>query len=119
VIEGHCHCGNIKLEIPELTESGTSCNCSICSRYGSVWGYFTEAEVKVTAVEPGIHPYSHGDKQLVFNSCEVCGCTTHYTMVEAGPQTRLAVNYRMFGEDVLKKLKIRIFDGAATWKYLD
>lgn len=47
MIRGHCHCGNISLEIPRLTTTATECNCSICRRYGALWGYFTQPEVKV------------------------------------------------------------------------
>lgn len=119
MIQGQCHCGNITLEIPELTETGTSCNCSICSRYGSIWGYFEPGEVKVAVGSAGMLAYSHGDKQLEFNSCKQCGCQTHYSTTEACPHPRVAVNYRMFGIDAMDQLTVRLFDGADTWKFLE
>lgn len=102
MIQGQCHCGNIELLIPTLTDTGTSCNCSICSRYASVWGYFTEYEVKVKIGKYGISSYCYGDKMINFNHCTYCGCITHYTSTNPGPSTRLAVNYRMFSSEVFE-----------------
>ena len=119
MIQGQCHCGNVTIVIPELTETGTSCNCSICSRYGSIWGYFTEKEVKVSVGEHAICSYSHGEKTINFIHCSRCGCVTHYTSSKSAPDARLAVNYRMFGPSVLQRINVRFFDGADTWKYLD
>ncbi|MGY0216182.1 GFA family protein [Endozoicomonadaceae bacterium StTr2] len=117
--KGQCHCGNIQLKIPHLTETGTSCTCSICSRYGSIWGFFTDSEVDVTIGEQGMSSYCHGDKMIEFNRCNQCGCMTHYTSTAPGPDSRVAVNYRMFPARVLKQIRIRLFDGADTWQYLD
>ena len=120
MINGSCHCGNVTLSIPALTETGTSCNCSICLRYGAIWGYFTEAEVNVIVGVKGISSYCHGDKMINFNRCNECGCMTHYTSAEQpGLNARLAVNYRMFGNDAVKKLTVRYFDGADTWKFIE
>ncbi|TCS39761.1 GFA family protein [Reinekea marinisedimentorum] len=118
-MKGQCHCGNVKLEIPEVTETGTSCNCSVCSRYGAIWGYFTKADVTLTIGDGGLSSYCYGDKSISFNFCKVCGGLTHYSSTTHGAGERLAVNYRMFGPDVLEQIRIRHFDGAATWKYLD
>lgn len=119
MLEGNCHCGNVQLTIPELTETGTSCTCSICARYAAVWGYFTESEVQVAVGDKGISSYSHGEKSINFNRCNLCGCVTHYTSTKPGPDSRLAVNYRMFPRSVLEKITLRVFDGADTWVYLD
>ncbi len=65
MIKSQCHCGNIKLQLPQLTENATSCNCSICARYGAIWGYFTRTDVKVTVGESGFSACSHGDKNEI------------------------------------------------------
>ncbi len=119
MIQGKCHCGNVKLSIHKLTDTGTSCNCSICSRYASIWGYFTEAEVNVSIGKYGITTYCYGDKMINFNHCTFCGCITHYTSINSGQEERLAVNYRMFSSEVLDQIKVRFFDGADTWKYIE
>lgn len=119
MLEGKCHCGNITLIIPSLTTNATSCNCSICSRYAAIWGYFKEADVTVTIGANGMDSYAHGDKMINFNHCGKCGCITHYTSTAPSSSTRLAVNYRMFDTNVLKQLTVKHFDGANSWVYLD
>ena len=119
MINGQCHCGNVKISVPYLTKTGTTCTCSICSRYASVWGYFTKSEVTVSIGEYGVKKYSHGDKLINFIHCKKCGCITHYASTKPGPKERLAVNYRMFEKTVLDKVIIKVFDGADTWQYLE
>ncbi|MDB4511974.1 hypothetical protein N9060_00785 [Arenicella sp.] len=118
-IEGKCHCENVRISIPQLTNFATRCTCGICSRYACVWGYFTESEVGVSIGQLGVEEYCYGDKQINFIRCKNCGCVTHYTSTKSGPEQRLAVNYLMFERTVLDKLVIRVFDGADTWQYLD
>ncbi|WP_435448295.1 GFA family protein [Vibrio navarrensis] len=119
MITGRCHCGNVELSIPELTEAATSCNCSICSRYGAIWGYFTESDVEVKVGQAGLSSYCYGDKFINFNRCNECGCITHYTSTKPSPGSRLAVNYRMFPPSQASQVKVRLFDGADTWQFLD
>ncbi len=117
-LKGQCHCGNVTLTIPYLTETGTECNCSICSRYAAVWGYFTEQEVEITVGPHGISNYCWGDKEITFHHCKICGCITHYSS-NTPDSDRVAVNYRMFNPSILQQLHIRLFDGADTWKVIE
>lgn len=119
MIKGQCQCGNIQLEIPRLTETATSCSCSTCHKYGVLWGYFTESDVKVSVGADGMDVYCHGDRLINFNRCRNCGCVTHYTSTTPSADSRLAVNYRMFPLKVLPELRIRHFDGAVSFRYTD
>jgi len=119
MVQGECHCGNIQLKIPKLSDTGTSCTCSICSKYAAIWGYFKESEIAISVGNGGLSTYCHGDKLLSFNRCKVCGCVTHFTSTPRNTDSRFAVNYRLFPASTLKKIKVRLFDGADTWKYID
>ncbi len=119
MITGQCHCSNIQLSIPAPTDTGTRCTCSLCSRYGAIWGYFCESEVVVAVGPSGLSTYCQGDRLINFNRCNRCGCVTHYTAIEPTPDSRLAVNYRMFPASVTAKIRVRTFDGADSWRYLD
>lgn len=63
--------------------------------------------------------YSWGDKSLEFYFCHKCGCLTHYESIEKQDDSRIAVNARMISPMDVAKLKLRTFDGADTWKYLE
>jgi hypothetical protein len=44
---------------------------------------------------------------------------TRYESVEKLEDSRIAVNARMMSPDDIAGMRIRTFDGADTWKYLD
>ncbi len=117
-LKGQCHCGNVKLTIPYITETATECNCSICSRYAAIWGYFTQSQVSVSVREKNTDSYCWGDKDILFSRCPICGCITHYSSSDHSGSQRLAVNYRMFDKAILNTLEIKQFDGADTWAFI-
>ena len=110
-----CHCGAVRIEIPRRPRSVTNCNCSICRRYGTLWAYYPAAEV---AVSGRTAAYAWGDKALRFVRCAACGCITHWEAVAPGPRSRVGVNARNFEPQTLGAVRIRLLDGADTWKYV-
>ena|SRR6185437_1264402 len=120
MIRSSCHCAAVRLEIEgELPPTLTSCNCSICRRYGSLWAYYHPSVVKVIAEPGATHSYSWGDKRLAFVRCATCGCMTHWQSLDPKRQDRMGVNANMFEDVDLGSIRIRHLDGADTWKYLD
>ena len=114
-----CHCGNIRITLPELPLTVTSCNCSVCRRYGALWAYFTREQVRLEAARQTLAAYRWGHRTIDFWHCTNCGCLTHYTTRQDGPESRFAVNARMLPLAVMESLTVRRFDGADTWRYLD
>jgi hypothetical protein len=114
-----CHCGAVRIEIPRRPRRLTNCNCSICRRYGTLWAYFRAGDVRIGG-EPGTtHSYSWGRQNLRFVRCSRCGCVTHWEHVRPTPKSYAGVNARNFDPAALGPVRIRLLDGAATWKYLD
>lgn len=112
-----CHCGAVRVELPRTPRSLTSCNCSICRRYGALWAYFKPSSIRVVAAKGATSSYSWGRKNIRFVHCKTCGCVTHY---ERNRSTRaIGVNARNVDPAALASARVRRLDGAATWKYLD
>ena len=44
MLEGSCHCGNVRWSFDGTPESATACNCTVCRRYGVLWAYDYEDE---------------------------------------------------------------------------
>ena len=63
-------------------------------------------------------PYVWGDRMLAFHRCKTCGVTTHWQSLD-GAQDRMAINARLMDGLDWPKMRVRQFDGADTWKYLD
>ncbi|MEQ1756556.1 MAG: GFA family protein [Micropepsaceae bacterium] len=119
MIEGSCHCGAIRFVFLQTPEWLTRCNCSQCRRSAALWAHSTRENIKLTyAPDDAIH-YVWGDKSLATVSCKRCGCTTHWENLDPSPTARMAVNTNMADPIVIKGLRIRLFDGADTWKFLN
>lgn len=119
MIEGSCHCGNVKFAITENPKWLTSCNCSICRRIAALWAHLESRNVTVTAPDDAPSAYVQGDKTLAIHTCKKCGCTTHWTSLTPGESERMAVNFRMCSVDDIAKFRIRHLDGADTWAFKD
>src|SRR5262249_45128110 len=46
-IKGSCHCGNTQFEVSEAPASVTRCTCSLCSKRGALWAYYTPAQFRL------------------------------------------------------------------------
>jgi len=95
----------------------TSCNCSICRRYGVLWAYYREGEVFFGA-ELRTETYAWDDRSIVFHRCESCGCVTHWAP-RTRTEDRIGVNARLFDPLHIAAARIRHLDGAGTEAYLD
>jgi len=119
MIEGSCHCGAVSFTYPKQPAWLTNCNCSVCRRYHTLWAYAKVSEISLRAEDDATIAYVHGDKTLAMHSCRTCGCTTHWIGLDKDLSAKMAVNFRMCDPDVLTDIKVRIFDGANSWEYLD
>ncbi|MEM7126728.1 MAG: aldehyde-activating protein [Chloroflexota bacterium] len=114
-----CHCGNVKITVNQAPETLLSCNCSICHRYGALWGYYAPEEVTVTTESTSTATYRWGDETTDFHHCPNCGCMTHYTNTEKIDTPRVAANFRMIGHKEIETIPIRRFDGSDTWQFIE
>ncbi len=113
-----CHCGAVRVELPRRPRSVTSCNCSMCRRYGALWAYYRPSAIRVVCAKGATAGYMWGRKTIRFVRCRTCGCVTHYERPRS-PERKIGVNVRNVEPALLGPVRIRRLDGAATWKYLD
>ena len=114
-----CHCGAIQVRVRQLPRTVTSCNCSICRRYGALWAYYRPSSITVRAPKGGLSKYSWNRRIRNYYRCKRCGCVTHYTYREKRRADTVGVNAANFDPAALVGVRIRHLDGAATWKFLD
>ena len=119
MLHASCHCGAVRIDIARRPRALTQCTCSICRRYGAQWAYYTRRSVTIHANPSAITAYVWGTRKLEFYHCNRCGCLTHYESVEELDRSRIAVNARMLPPEDIVGIKVRTFDGATTWKYID
>ena len=119
MLSGSCHCGAVTVTVPRKPRRLTSCNCSICRRYGALWAYYKPREVRVACAKGKTASYAWGDGSLRFLRCKDCGCVTHWEPVQRDSDGRMGVNARMFDPGIVETVPVRHFDGATTWRFLD
>ena len=119
MIKGSCHCGNVTFGVQRKPEWLTECNCSICRRIGAKWAHFEEEDVQISSPPGATIAYVQGDKTLAVHTCKQCGCTPYWLGLEPKASTRMAVNFRMCDPGEIDDIKVRHFDGADAWQFLD
>jgi len=115
MIKGSCHCGTVTYQIQETPEFVVTCNCSICRKLNTTWAHSDRTKMTLNAPEGATHTYSWGE-YLVFHTCKTCGCTTHWMAADA---SRYAINCQLASEADMEGIRVRRFDGADTWEFLD
>jgi hypothetical protein len=118
VLSASCHCGAVKVEAPRRPRSLTNCNCSMCRRYGVLWAYYKDSDVKLIASDGATDNYSWGANTQKFIRCNTCGCVMQWKKHQVNKDSWTGVNARNFDPEQLGNVRIRLLDGAKTWKYL-
>jgi hypothetical protein len=119
LLEGSCHCGAVRLTLPSKPEEATRCNCSLCRRVGGLWAYYEFGTVRIQGHPENTAEYIWGDKTLRNLRCKTCGCVTHWEPLAPEPGSRHGVNLNNFDPQLQESVRVRRFDGADTWTFLD
>jgi hypothetical protein len=113
-----CHCGAVRIHVRQAPRAVTSCNCSICRRYGALWAYYSPGSVRIEARKGALESYSWRRKVRAYFHCKTCGCVTHYTPRKRWLNSIVAVNASNFELEAMRGVRIRKLDGAKTWTFL-
>ena len=92
-----CLCQAVRIEVAAVPSYFNQCHCSVCRRYGTLWGYYQVQEVHMLGALDATEFYARGEKNLEFHRCRTCGCITHWQDTDR-TQTRMAINGRLFEE---------------------
>ena len=118
-LHGACHCGAVRLTLPSMPETATRCNCSLCRRVGAVWAYFEFGTVAIEGHPERTVDYVQGDRTLRTIRCSTCGVVTHWEPLPPEPGARHGVNLNNFDPKRVESVRVRRFDGADSWSFLD
>lgn len=110
---GGCHCGNVRYEVKAALREVIACNCSICSKTGTLLILVPAEQFELVSGGDVLSDYQFGKKQIHHLFCPRCGIRSFSR--GAGPEGRevYAVNVRCLDEVDLDTLEIRHFDGKS------
>ncbi len=111
--QGSCHCGAVRFSYggEEVTQ-GLRCNCSLCSRKGTMMSaeMIPEANLKVDAGLKDLGLYQFGKKSAKHYFCRNCGIYTHHETARKAGHYRVNLGC-VEGVDCFT-LEADVFEGA-------
>jgi len=116
---GSCHCGAVRVEVAGPPKYIIDCNCSICRRNGALWGLYEPAAVRLSGQDDNAVPYVWGPETLKTMHCRHCGCVVYWEELKPGHGGKMGVNFRNFDPAARQGIRVRRFDGAVSWAFLD
>jgi hypothetical protein len=117
MIEGSCHCGAVNWQFDGTPTQVTSCNCTLCRRYGVLWAYDFEGErITVAGRTRSYEPR----ESIGFHFCSVCGCLAYWRSLKpaADGRRRIAVNVRLAEPTEVADIPVDRLDGYDKWEHL-
>jgi hypothetical protein len=114
MIKAACHCTAVRFELAGFPKWVVDCNCTLCRRYGALWGYYKTGDVVLIAGDGETDSYVWGGKQFAFHWCKRCGCLTHHTAFDVAPPRIRAVNARMIPTLDPSSVKLQHTDNSHT-----
>ena len=120
-LKGSCHCGNTQFEVSEAPSGVTRCTCSLCSKRGALWAYYTPAQFRLTSPEEKVATYQWRTKTVKHNFCANCGCGTFSESPDWSSgkadfdKMKIGVNARLFDDFDLDAVLVTVIDGKNLW----
>ncbi len=113
IYKGACHCGAVQFEVHAEITSGIECNCSMCSKKGTILGFFSPDQFKLVSGESALSNYQFYKKVIHHTFCRHCGVTPFLTGQTRSGQSTKAINLRCVEGLDLKALDIKQVDGRS------
>lgn len=113
VYKGSCHCGRIAFEAEGDLNKLTACNCSICSKRGSLHWPVPRENFRLLTPEAELGTYTFNKHRIKHRFCPNCGCATYSEGTTPSGAETVMVNARSLDGVDLEPLKVRHFDGRS------
>ena len=111
--KGSCHCGAIAFEAEGDLKEAMSCNCSICSRKGSLLWFIPRDKFRLLTPEDGIKTYTFNKHRIKHKFCAKCGIHPFAEAVDPKGTPTAAINVRCLEGVDFAALPVKHFDGRA------
>lgn len=108
-----CHCGAVAFEVDGAIDAGLACNCSICSRKGSLLWFVPRAQVRFATPDDAAGTYLFNQHRIRHRFCRRCGIHTHGEADDPKGVPTIAVNLRCVEGLDLDAVPVQRFDGRA------
>jgi hypothetical protein len=111
--KGSCHCGQIAFEVEGEVTEVLDCNCSICSRKGSLLWFVQRDKLRLTTPEKNLSTYSFGEHTIKHYFCSKCGIHPFGEGTDPSGNRMAAINVRCLEDFDFSSLPVKHFDGCS------
>jgi hypothetical protein len=111
--KGGCHCGQIAYEVEGEIAQVTACNCSICSRKGSLLWFVPKKNFRLLTSEERMGTYLFNKHIIKHHFCPTCGIHPFAEAVDPSGNPMAAINARCLEGVEVSTLEIKHFDGRS------
>jgi hypothetical protein len=111
--KGSCHCGKIVFEAEGVVKGAMACNCSICSRKGSLLWFVPREQLTVLTPEEDIGTYTFNTQVIKHRFCQTCGIHPYGEGTDPKGNKIAAINLRCIEGIDLESVPVQNFDGRA------
>ncbi|CAN5807501.1 hypothetical protein BH20PSE1_BH20PSE1_05140 [soil metagenome] len=94
IYKGSCHCGRVAFEVEGELNEAMACNCSICSRKGSLLWFVPRHRLHLLTSEEGIGTYTFNKHVIKHRFCQICGIHPYGEGVDPKGNRMAAINIR-------------------------
>ena len=112
--KGSCHYDKIAFEVEGEVTEVLSCNCSICSRRGSLLWFVPRNKLTLLTSEQDASTYMFNKHVIKHRFCANCGIHTYGEGSDANGNIMAAVNIRCLEDFDLATVNIKLFDGRSA-----
>ena len=110
---GSCHCGTVRYRVTMKLGKVMTCNCSICSKTGTMLAFVPMSQFELTAGQEALTDYQFGKKRIHHLFCKHCGIRSFARGVAPGGDEVAAVNVRCLDGIDIATLDVKSFDGKS------
>jgi len=111
--KGGCHCGRIAFEVQGEIGQVIQCNCSICTKRGSLLWFVPREQLHLHAPEADLATYTFRTGRIKHHFCPTCGCAPFAVGSDKTGTLQAAVNVRCLEGVAPSALKVLPFDGRS------
>jgi hypothetical protein len=112
--QGSCHCGAVKFEAEGEISGVIECNCSYCSRKGTLLWFVPRAKMTLQSGADKLTLYKFNKHRIDHQFCSTCGCQAFAYATDQAGNAMAAINVRCLEDIDLAALPRHLYDGKSA-----
>jgi len=111
--QGGCHCGAVRYEIKIDLPQVLACNCSICSKKGTLLAFAPRSNFSLKSGEDNLTDYQFNKKVIHHLFCSTCGVTSFGHGTGPDGTEMAAINVRCLDDVDFQNIPVHHVDGKS------